>query len=109
MEQQPRTKRGIRELPPVNRWRVFERDHGAPPEETAMTDRERIIDLLRNIAPGHPVGRIWGRRADATADEAQEGNVWAADVEDIATLVLAVLTGHGTIAEIMEQHGRGGA
>lgn len=55
------------------------------------TDRERIIEALRTIAPGWPTGRIWGRRADATPEEAQEGNIWAADVEDIADLVLAAI------------------
>lgn len=72
----------------------------------ADTDRDRIIDTLRNLAPGHPVSRIWGRRQDATPDDAQEGNVWAADVEDIATLIVAVLAERGTVTEIMRRHGR---
>ncbi|MET4925477.1 hypothetical protein P3L51_24510 [Streptomyces sp. PSRA5] len=70
----------------------------------AQTDRERIADTLRNIAPGHPVGRIWGRRDGAAPDEAQEGNVWAADVDDIATLIAAVLAGQGTVTEIVARH-----
>lgn len=57
----------------------------------AATDREHIVAALRTVAPGHPTGRIWGRRVDATPEEALEGNVWAADVEDIADLVLAAL------------------
>lgn len=56
-----------------------------------MTDRERIINALRNIAPGHPTGRIWGRSRDATPLQAQEGNVWAGDVEDLADLILSAL------------------
>ncbi|MFD8797219.1 hypothetical protein [Streptomyces atroolivaceus] len=69
-----------------------------------QTDRERIAETLRNLAPGHAVGRIWGRREGATPEEAQEGNVWAADVDDIATLIAAVLAGQGTVHEIMRRH-----
>ncbi|MER5892289.1 hypothetical protein [Streptomyces sp. NPDC001876] len=57
----------------------------------AATDRERIIEALRTLAPGHPVSRIWGRGEWATPDDAQEGNAWAADVEDVADLVLRAL------------------
>lgn len=57
----------------------------------ATTDRERIIDALRNLAPGHPIGRIWGRLEGATPEQAQEGNAWAADPEDVADLILTAL------------------
>ncbi|WP_328860899.1 hypothetical protein [Streptomyces sp. NBC_00306] len=70
----------------------------------AATDRERIADALRYLAPGHPTGRIWGRRQGATPDEAQEGNVWAADVDDLATILAAVLAGQGTVDELMRRH-----
>jgi hypothetical protein len=56
-----------------------------------LTDRERVIAALRDLAPGHRVGRIWGRFHDATPEQAQEGNAWAADVEDIADLVVRAL------------------
>lgn len=55
------------------------------------TDRQRIIDALRGIAPGHPVTRIWGRLDGAPPEQAQEGNAWAADVEDIADIVLRAI------------------
>ncbi len=61
------------------------------PAPEAQADRERITDALRNLAPGHPVTRVWGRFQDATPTQAQEGNAWAADVEDIADLVLRTL------------------
>jgi hypothetical protein len=55
------------------------------------TDRQRIIEALRGLAPGHPVTRIWGRMEGTTPEQAQEGNAWAADIEDIADLVLRVI------------------
>ncbi|MEV4863256.1 hypothetical protein [Streptomyces ossamyceticus] len=58
---------------------------------TPRSDRDRIIDALRHLAPGHPVTRVWGRFEHATAEQAQEGNAWAADVEDIADIVLRTL------------------
>jgi hypothetical protein len=60
--------------------------------ETDATDaRTRIIDALREIAPGHPTGRIWGRLQGATPDQAQEGNAWAGELGDVADIVLAAL------------------
>ena len=56
------------------------------------TDRDRIIDALRGIASEHPVTRVWGRLEGATPEQAQEGNAWAADVEDIADLVLRAIS-----------------
>jgi hypothetical protein len=58
----------------------------------AESMRQTIISALRDLAPQCPVGRIWGRLADATPEQAQEGNAWAADPEDIADLLLTVIT-----------------
>ncbi|MCZ7413067.1 hypothetical protein [Streptomyces sp. WMMC897] len=55
------------------------------------TDRQRIIEALRDLAPGHPVTRVWGRLDGSTPQHGHEGNAWAADVEDIADLVLRVI------------------
>jgi hypothetical protein len=57
----------------------------------ATTDRDRVIDALREIAPGRPTGRVWGRLETARPDQAQEGNAWAGSVEDIADIVLAAI------------------
>lgn len=54
----------------------------------AKTERECIVEVLRTVAPGHDIGRIWGRFADATRYQAHEGNAWAADPEDLADLIL---------------------
>jgi hypothetical protein len=53
--------------------------------------RKLIADALRDLAPGHPAVRIWGRMAGATPEQAQEGNAWAADPEDIADLVVRTM------------------
>jgi hypothetical protein len=55
------------------------------------TDRDRIIEALRGIAPKHPVTRVWGRFDGATPEQAQEGNAWAADIEDLADIVLRAI------------------
>lgn len=55
------------------------------------TDRDRIVDALRTLAQGHAVTRVWGRMDGSTPEQAQEGNAWAADVEDLADLVLRVI------------------
>lgn len=57
----------------------------------AKTERECIVEVLRTIAPGHAIGRIWGRFEGATAHQAHEGNAWAADPEDVADLILKAL------------------
>ncbi|MFD8937312.1 hypothetical protein ACFV0R_19020 [Streptomyces sp. NPDC059578] len=54
-------------------------------------DRERIITALRNIAPTHPVTRVWGRLETATPEQAAEGNGWAADIEDLADIILRAI------------------
>ena len=59
------------------------------------TTRQRIADALRSLAPGQPVLRVWGRTESATPEQAQEGNAWAADVDDLAGIVLDTLTGEG--------------
>lgn len=56
-----------------------------------QTDRDAIAEALRTIAPGRTVTRIWGRIEGATPEQAQEGNAWAADPEDIADLILLLL------------------
>jgi lysophospholipase L1-like esterase len=61
------------------------------PDADAQADRSRIIDALRTLATGHTVTRVWGRFDHATPEQAQEGNAWAADVEDIADLVLRAI------------------
>lgn len=53
--------------------------------------RKRIIDALRDLAPGHPASRIWGRLDGASPEQGQEGNAWAADPEDIADLLIDVM------------------
>jgi hypothetical protein len=53
--------------------------------------KERIVRSLRDIAPGHVTTRIWGRGSWATADEAQPGNAWAANLEDVADVILGAL------------------
>lgn len=59
--------------------------------QTEQAQHTAISDLLRGIAPGHTVTRIWGRTEGATPEQAQEGNAWAADPEDIAKLVVLEL------------------
>jgi hypothetical protein len=56
--------------------------------------RQRITDELRFLAPGCTVGRIWGRHQGASRYEADAGNAWAADPEDIADIVLDILRGN---------------
>lgn len=51
-------------------------------------DREKALQALREIAPALQVTRIWGRMEGATPDQAQEGNAWAADPEDIVDIIL---------------------
>ena len=65
--------------------------HVYRPDTPTSTDRDRIINALRHLAPKHPVTRVWGHYEHATPDDAQEGNAWAADVEDIADVVLRTL------------------
>lgn len=67
-----------------------------PARDRAPATEQRITDLLRGLAPGQPVTRIWGRRSGATAKQGQEGNAWAADPEDIADLVVRALTEEDT-------------
>lgn len=57
----------------------------------AAGERECITEVLRGIAPDHPIGRVWGRFEDATPEQAAEGNAWAADPEDLADLIVAAL------------------
>jgi hypothetical protein len=56
-----------------------------------VTDREKIIEVLRELAPNHDVVRVWGRLEGAHPYLAEEGNAWAADVEDLADLIVARL------------------
>jgi hypothetical protein len=53
--------------------------------------RQAIADALRDLAPGHRVTRIWGRLDGATPEQGQEGNAWAADVEDLADLAIRAM------------------
>lgn len=65
------------------------------PAADVQADRDRIIDALRTLATGHTVTRVWGRLEGATPEQAQEGNAWATDVEDIADIALrAIGRGH---------------
>ena len=56
-----------------------------------MTRKDRIIEVLQNLAPNHPVTRVWGRLEGSTPEQAAEGNAWAADVEDLANLIIDAL------------------
>lgn len=56
-----------------------------------MTDRDKIIEALRNVAPNFPVNRIWGRTVGSDPDQGWEGNSWAADVDDVADIILTAL------------------
>jgi hypothetical protein len=58
----------------------------------AAGERECIIKVLRHIAPSEPTGRIWGRKQSADGRQGREGNLWAADPEDLADLIVAELT-----------------
>lgn len=49
-----------------------------------------MAQALTDISPGHKTARIWGRWEQATSSQGHEGNVWAADVEDIADLMVGV-------------------
>ncbi len=55
------------------------------------TDREKALKALEAITPALPVTRIWGRVEGATAEQAAEGNAWAADPEDIVDIVLKAI------------------
>ncbi|MDX5564141.1 hypothetical protein PYK79_13395 [Streptomyces sp. ID05-04B] len=59
--------------------------------QTEQSQCTAIASMLRSIAPGHTVTRIWGRIEGATPEQAQEGNAWAADPEDIAELIMLEL------------------
>lgn len=48
-----------------------------------------LADLFRNLAPGHPVGRIWGRFEGARNEDGAVGNAWAGSPEDLAHEVVA--------------------
>lgn len=50
---------------------------------------ESLADLFRNLAPGHRVGRIWGRFEDARNEDGAVGNAWAGSPEDLAHEVVA--------------------
>lgn len=54
--------------------------------------RQIVAHALRNLAPTVPASRIWGRLEGATPEQAADGNAWAADPDDIANLVLTVVT-----------------
>jgi hypothetical protein len=56
------------------------------PAEQDDDARQRIAAALRNLAPGHPAVRI-----GAVPEQAQEGNAWAADPEDLAELLLSLM------------------
>jgi hypothetical protein len=66
---------------------MYDWRHAGP--VSAGAARQVIADALRNLAPGHPAVRIWGRLAPP--EQAQEGNAWAADPEDIADLMLRLI------------------
>jgi hypothetical protein len=65
--------------------------NGQSSDSRTEDSRQRIIEVLAHLASGHRVTRVWGRLADATPEQAQEGNAWAADVDDVADLVLNAL------------------
>lgn len=60
------------------------------PELDLTTAVNAAAKTLRDIAPGHPAVRIWGRGdGHDTSSLVVEGNVWAGDPDDIAKIVLA--------------------
>jgi hypothetical protein len=56
-----------------------------------MDRRKQIVEILTNLAPGRPTGRIWGRAVGAGPNTGCQDNVWAADPEDLADLILLAL------------------
>ncbi|MFF7198224.1 hypothetical protein ACFZAM_31510 [Streptomyces sp. NPDC008079] len=50
-----------------------------------------MTDALRTISPKYSTDRIWGRLPGVSDDVGQPGNVWAADPEDIADIMIRVL------------------
>lgn len=53
-----------------------------------------MANALRTISPKHETGRIWGRWHQSTPEQGQAGNIWAADPEDLAEILLHVVKAH---------------
>jgi hypothetical protein len=58
-------------------------------QESAI--RDEITRELRDLAPGHPAVRVWGRLAGATSEQGAEGNAWAADPADLADVAVRAI------------------
>lgn len=52
-----------------------------------------ITEALSKLGPHTPAARIWGRAPGAGLDEGASGNVWAADIHDLALHICTRLYG----------------
>jgi len=52
-----------------------------------------ITEALSKLGPHAPAARVWGRAPGANNDEGAAGNVWAADIDDLALHICTRLYG----------------
>lgn len=52
-----------------------------------------ITEALSKLGPHTPAARLWGRAPGASNDEGASGNVWAADIHDLAVHICTRLYG----------------
>ncbi|MFF5004657.1 hypothetical protein ACFY3G_17720 [Streptomyces phaeochromogenes] len=58
-----------------------------------------ITEALSKLGPHTPAARIWGRAPGASNEAGASGNVWAADVHDLAVHIVTRLYGRPSAAE----------